>query len=77
MEYPKPQFQSEAKCKTFDMKTIFYSYANKSHFHKKCFALSLVLKVRAFETRKWPVFAAQTKKSLAVARKQNNIIPST
>ena len=56
MEYPKPQFQSEAKCKTFDMKAIFYSYANKSHFHKKGFALSLVLKVRAFETRKWPVF---------------------
>ena len=56
MEYPKSQFQSEAKCKTFDMKTIFYSYANKSHFHKKGFALSLVLKVRAFETRKWPVF---------------------
>ena len=56
MEYPKPQFQSEAKCEAFDMKTIFNSYANKSHFHKKGFALSLVLKVRAFETWKWPVF---------------------
>jgi len=76
MEYPKPQFQSEAKCETFDMKTILYSYANKTHFHKKGFALSLVLKMRAFETRKWPVFGAQTKKSLAVARKQNNIIPT-
>ena len=76
MEYPKPQFQSEAKWEAFDMKTIFNSYANKSHFHKKGFALSLVLKVRAFETQKWPVFWAQTKKSLAVARKQNNIIPT-
>ena len=56
MEYPKPQFQSEAKCETFDMKTIFYSYANKTHFQKKGFALSLFLKVRAFETWKWPVF---------------------
>ena len=38
----KPQFQSEAKCET--------------HFHKRGFALSLVLKEREFlETRKWPV----------------------
>ena len=38
----KPQFQSEEKCET--------------HFHKRCFALSLVLKEREFlETRKWPV----------------------
>ena len=36
------------------MKTIFYSHAGKTHFHKKSFALSLVLKVREFGTRKWP-----------------------
>ena len=28
------------------MKMIFHSHANKTHFHKKGFALSLVLKVR-------------------------------
>ena len=30
----------------FDVKMIFYSHANKTHFHKKGFALSLVMKVR-------------------------------
>ena len=32
------------------MKIIFYSYA-KTHFHRRGFALSLILKVRAFGTR--------------------------
>ena len=30
---------------------ILYSYANKIHFHKKGFVLSLVLKARVFESR--------------------------
>ena len=34
---------------------IFYSHANKTYFHKKGFALSLVLKVRDFGTQKWPI----------------------
>ena len=34
---------------------IFYPHANKSHFYKKGVALSLVMKVRVFETRKWPM----------------------
>ena len=34
---------------------IFYSHANKTRFHKKVLALSLVLKVRIFGTRKWPI----------------------
>ena len=29
--------------------------ANKTHFHNKGFALSLVLKVKLFGTRKWPI----------------------
>ena len=37
------------------MKKIFNYYANKTHFHNKGFALSLVLKVRFFGTRKWPI----------------------
>ena len=49
----KPLFQGEAKGKVIDMKTIFYSHADKTHFHKKSFALRLVLKVREFGTRKW------------------------
>ena len=36
------------------MKTS-YSRANKTRFHKKGFALNLVLKVRVFGTRKWAI----------------------
>ena len=32
---------------------IFCSHVYKTHFHKKGFALSFVLKVGVFETRKW------------------------
>ena len=43
--------QSEAiKCEAIDMNTTFYSLATKTHFHKKGFALSLVLKVRVLGT---------------------------
>ena len=51
----KSLFQSEAKCEAIDMKMIFNYDANKTHFHNKGFALSLVLKVRCFGTRKWPI----------------------
>ena len=52
----KSHFQSEAKCEAIDMKMIFNYDANKTHFHNKGFALSLVLKVRFFGTRKWPIY---------------------
>ena len=51
----KSHFQSEAKCEAIDMKMSFNYDANKTHFHNKGFALSLVLKVRFFGTRKWPI----------------------
>ena len=41
---------------------IFHSHANKTHFHNKGFVLSLVLKVRVFVTRKWPIEKAVTDK---------------
>ena len=44
--YSKPLLQSEAKCDEIDMKMIFYSHWNKTHFHKNGFPLSLVLEVR-------------------------------
>ena len=37
------------------MKVTFSSRTNKTNFHKKGFALSLVLEVRAFGTRKWAI----------------------
>ena len=33
-----------------DMKIIFYSHANKTHFHNKSLSVSLVFKVRVFGT---------------------------
>ena len=44
----KPLFQSEAKCKAIDMKRIFHSHANKTHYLKNGFTLGLVVKVRVF-----------------------------
>lgn len=34
---------------------IFYYHSNKSYFHKKGFAIGLVLSVKVFGTRKWPI----------------------
>ena len=54
---PGPLFQNEGRCSAFDMEIIFHSHAKKTHFHKKGCALSLILKVRVFGTRKWPIGA--------------------
>jgi len=35
-------------CKATDIKMIFYSHANETHFQKEGFSLILVLKVRSF-----------------------------
>ena len=62
-------FQSEAKCEAIHMTMVFnqermsyvlscfYSYTNKTHFHKEGSVVSLVTKVRLFVpvTRKWPI----------------------
>ena len=56
----KSRFQSEAKCEAIDMEMIVNYNANKTHFHNKSFALSIVLKVRFFGTRKWPIVSAHT-----------------
>ena len=51
--YFEPHYESEAKCKVFVMKISFHSYANKTNFHMKSFALSLAFIVRFRATRKW------------------------
>ena len=53
--FPGPLFQNESRCSAFDMEIIFHSQANKTHFHKKGCAPSLILKVRVFGTRRWPI----------------------
>ena len=52
---PGPLFQNEGRYSAFDMEIVFYSHANKTHFHKKGCAASLILKVRVFGTREWPI----------------------
>ena len=52
---PGPLHQNDVKCSAFDMEMLFHSHANKSHFRKKSCALGILLKVRVFGTRKWPV----------------------
>ena len=52
---PGPLFQNEGRFSAFDMEIIFHSHANKTHFHKKGCVPSLILKVRVFGTRKWPI----------------------
>ena len=51
----KFHFQNEAKCETFVVEMSFNYDANKTHFHNKGFAPSLVLKVKLFGTQKWPI----------------------
>ena len=51
----EPHYESEAKCKVFIHKIIFHSYANKTNFHMKSFALSLAFIMRLTATRKWPI----------------------
>ena len=53
--FPWPLYQNEVKCSAFDMEIIFNSLASETHFHKKGCALSLILKVRVFGTRMWPI----------------------
>ena len=53
--FPRPLYQNEVKCSAFDTEMTFHSHANKTHFHKKSCALGLILKVRVFGTRKWPI----------------------
>ena len=52
---PGPLYQNELKWSTFDIEIIFRFHANITHFHKKSCALGLILKVRVFGPRKWPI----------------------
>ena len=54
-----PLFQSESRCETSSITNDFDLHENetafRTHFHKKGFALRLVLKKRDNGTRKWPI----------------------
>lgn len=61
---PKPLFQSEANCDHIEWKMSFYSKENNTHFHKKCFALSLILKVRVVGILKWRIRVLKSQMNL-------------
>ena len=48
-------FKMRVGAQAFDLEIIFHSHADKTHFHTKGCASSLILKVRVFGTRKWPI----------------------
>ena len=58
------------------MEIIFDSHANKTHFHKKDFAPNLILKVRVFGTRKWPIVLQRITEGAALSREQGKSIMS-
>ena len=51
----KSRVLKRGQVQNWKMKMIFYYHAIKTHFYKKGFAFSLVLRVRVFGTRKWPI----------------------
>ena len=56
----EPHYESAARCKVFLfffflVKISFYSFANKTNFHMKWFALSVDFIMRFTATRKWPI----------------------
>ena len=61
----KFHFQNEAKCETFVVEMSVICIIIKTRFHNKGFALSLVLKVKLFGTRKWPIhYSLSVKRSM-------------
>ena len=48
-------FKTRVGAQSLIWKSLFDSHANKTHFLKKGCAPSLILKVRVFGTRKWPI----------------------
>ena len=52
---PGHVFQNEDRCSAFGMEIIFHSHANKTNFHNKGYAPSLISRVRVFGTRKWAI----------------------
>ena len=45
---PGPLSQNEGRCSAFDVEIFFHSHANKTHFHKKGSAPSLIVESEGF-----------------------------
>ena len=55
------------------MENILHSHGNETHFHKKGCAPSLILKVRGFGTRKWPIEGAGNAKQWIASELKENV----
>ena len=55
------------------MRIIFHSYAKKTNFHMKSFALSLAFILRFTATRKWPIHAEKGPSVLAIVAPKMNV----
>ena len=58
----EPHYTSEAKCKDFIFQISFHSYANKTNFHMKTFALRLAFIVRFTVAQKWSILTTASRK---------------
>ena len=56
----------------FRMKISFHSYANKTNFHMKSFALSLAFVLWLKASRNWPIVVGYTKKKESDSRMKQN-----
>ena len=68
LSFPGPLYQNEVKCSAFDKEMIFDCHANETHFDKTGYELGLILKVRVFGTRKWPILNIRSIISYLLAR---------
>ena len=65
---PVRLFQNEGRCSAFDMEIIFHSHANKTPFHKKGRAPSLILKVRVFGPRKGLIVLSKPRNKISITK---------
>ena len=56
---PQASGLKRGQVRNLSCENAFYCHANKTNFHKKGFTLGLVLRVRVFGTRKWPIILKQ------------------
>ena len=68
---PGPLYQNKGGCSAFDMEIFFHSHTNKTHFHKKGRATSLILKLRVFGNSE---VAYCKKQCLCLQERQVNLI---
>ena len=57
---PQASVLKQGQVQNVSYEKVFYYHANKTNFHKKGLALGLVLRVRVFGTRKWPIGGGST-----------------